>query len=143
LVERAAQQAGFAAAPAALVAGHDTTRFELAQRVALEPLDIAGEGFAPGDVVILNLSGAGRDPKFFPDPDRFSLERKPPKYDLGFGYGAHYCLGNALAKAEMVEALTVLTRRLRNVELTGPVEVKPTGVICGPEVVPIRFEARA
>jgi cytochrome P450 len=111
-------------------------------RVALEDLEIAGEPFQRDDVVILNLSGAGRDPDFFPDPDRFDLARQAPKYDLGFGYGAHYCLGNALAKAEMTEALTVLTQRLRDVEFTGPVEVKPTGVICGPEVVPIRFKAR-
>jgi cytochrome P450 len=70
------------------------------------------------------------------------LDRPGTKYDIGFGYGAHYCLGFAVAKAEMEEGIALLLRRLRDVELDGPVEVKPGGVIAGPEVVPVRYAAR-
>jgi hypothetical protein len=42
----------------------------------------------------------------------------------------------------MEEGIALLLRRLRDVELDGPVEVKPGGVIAGPEVVPVRYAAR-
>lgn len=164
-----------------LLAGHDTTRYQLGSAVRcliesgewdtirarpdlipaavnesmrLYPavprqvkildgdMEIGGERFRKGDIVVLNLAAAGRDPAAFPDPGKFDLHRPEPWYDIGFGYGAHYCLGIALAKAEMGESLTVLTERLRNVRLAGEIDVKPVGVICGPDSMPISFEAR-
>ena len=47
-----------------------------------------------------------------------------------------------MAKAELEEGLTLLLKRIRDVELDGEIEVKPGGVIAGPEVVPVRFAAR-
>jgi cytochrome P450 len=164
-----------------LLAGHDTTRYQLSSlvrglaesgqwealaaapqhiptaivegmrmypatprqvRVVQAAAEIEGRSFLPGELLTLNLTGAGRDPSVFPDPDRFMLDRPGTKYDIGFGYGAHYCLGFAVAKAEMEEGIALLLRRLRDVELDGPVEVKPGGVIAGPEVVPVRYAAR-
>ncbi len=111
-------------------------------RVVLEPVEIEGRAFTPGDLVTLNLTGAGRDPAVFAEPDRFLLDRPGPRYDIGFGYGAHYCLGFAVAKAEMEEGLALLLSRLRDLALDGAVEVKPGSVIASPEVVPVRYEAR-
>jgi cytochrome P450 len=76
----------------------------------------------------------------FADPDRFDPMRKPPLFDIGFGYGGHYCLGHAVAKAEMEEGLKVLTKRWRNVRIDGDIELAAGGVIAGPEVIPIRYE---
>jgi cytochrome P450 len=112
-------------------------------KVALSDLTVEGQHLAAGDRITLNLSAAGRDPESFAGPDRLDLYRREPLFDVGFGYGAHYCLGFAVAKAEMEEALTVLTRRLTDVSLDGPVELSPGGVIAGPEVVPLRYRARA
>jgi len=162
-----------------LLAGHDTTRYQLASavraitqaehwetlrgdprlipaaineslrlhpatprqvKVVDQPLTLEGIDFEPGQTVTLNISGAGRDPLAFPDPDRFDLQRPAPLFDIGFGYGGHYCLGHAVAKAEMEEGLKVLTRRWRSVALDGPVELAAGGVIAGPEAVPIRYE---
>ncbi len=105
-------------------------------------LELGGEKFREGDIVVLNLAAAGRDPAAFPDPSKFDLYRPEPWYDIGFGYGAHYCIGIALAKAEMGESLSVLTERLQNVRLAGEIDVKPVGVICGPDSMPISFEVR-
>lgn len=162
-----------------LLAGHDTTRYQLASAVRMicaanqwdalrahpefigpainealrlhpatprqvkvvqEPITVEGIDFQPGQTVTLNITGAGRDPASFADPDRFDVQRRPPLFDIGFGYGGHYCLGHAVARAEMEEGLAVLTQRWRNVSLTGPVELVAGGVIAGPENVPIRYE---
>lgn len=109
-------------------------------KVAAEPLTIEGIDIEPGQSVTLNVTGAGRDPAFFTDPDRFELGRRAPLFDIGFGYGGHYCLGHAVARAEMEEGLGVLTRRWRSVSLDGEVELAAGGVIAGPESVPIRYE---
>jgi len=111
-------------------------------RVVQEPAVIEGRALEPGELLTLNITGAGRDPVVFPEPDRFLLDRPGTKFDIGFGYGAHYCLGFAVAKAELEEGLTLLLKRIRDVELDGEIEVKPGGVIAGPEVVPVRFAAR-
>lgn len=108
------------------------------QSVRIENLD-----FDPDEVMTLNITAAGRDPEAFRDPDRFDLHRPEPRFDIGFGHGAHYCLGWAVAKAEMEEGLKVLARRWRDVELVGDVEVVAGGVIAGPEVVPIRYRTVA
>ncbi|MGY5309301.1 cytochrome P450 [Nocardia gipuzkoensis] len=162
-----------------LLAGHDTTRYQLASavraiaqagqwealganprlipaainesmrlhpatprqvKVVEQALTLEGIDFEPGQTVTLNISGAGRDPVAFPDPDRFDPMRPAPLFDIGFGYGGHYCLGHAVAKAEMEEGLKVLTKRWRNVTIDGEVELAAGGVIAGPEVVPVRYE---
>jgi cytochrome P450 len=109
-------------------------------KVAQEPISVDGIEFEPGQTVTLNITAAGRDPEPFPDPDRFDLTRKPPLFDIGFGYGGHYCLGHAVAKAEMEEGLKVLTKRWRNVRIDGDIEIAAGGVIAGPELVPVRYE---
>ncbi len=165
-----------------LLAGHDTTRYQLAAcvraaieggvweelaaepklvpalvneamrlypatprqiKILLEDMEIGGEQFTAGEVVAPNMGAAGRDPAVFPHPDRVDLHRAEPLYDIGFGYGAHFCLGHALAKAELVDGMTILTRRLTEVVIDGPMEMKPTGVIAGLEVLPIRYRVRA
>lgn len=112
-------------------------------KVVQEPMTVEGIDFEPGQTVTLNITGAGRDTAHFPDPDRFDLHRKSPLFDIGFGYGGHYCLGHAVAKAEMEEGLAVLTRRWRNVAIEGRVELVAGGVIAGPENVPIRYDTVA
>lgn len=68
-------------------------------RVATEPVDIGGRRFQPGDVVWAGMASANRDPRQFPDPERFDVERHPNRH-LGFGRGVHYCLGAQLARLQ-------------------------------------------
>jgi cytochrome P450 len=60
---------------------------------------------------------------------------------LSFGAGAHFCLGANLARLELVEALTLITRRMPRPRRTGPAPWKPIAGISGPTTVPIEFEA--
>ena len=111
-------------------------------RIVAEPLELAGHSFAPGDVLSLNLSAAGRDPKVFDDPASLRCTRREPAYDIGFGFGRYACIGQSLARTEMAEALGVLTRRLTNVEADGKPRLKPTGVVGGIDYLPVRFQPR-
>jgi cytochrome P450 len=90
------------------------------------------------------MGAAGRDPRAFVEPDRFRLDRGEKAWDIGFGRGTHYCLGHAVAEAEMVEAITLLTSRLKDVAIDGEVHFAPAGSrMWGPEVLPLRFRLRS
>ena len=59
---------------------------------------------------------------------------------MTFGSGIHFCLGAALARAELQEALPLLARRMPDLALDGPIEWKPrTFGIWGPARLPLRF----
>jgi cytochrome P450 len=62
------------------------------------------------------------------------LRRDAPLAMLTFAGGVHYCLGSHLARTELAQALTVITRRMPNARRTGPAPWKPlTG---GPTALP-------
>ncbi|MER6173743.1 cytochrome P450 [Streptosporangium sp. NPDC001681] len=90
-------------------------------RYAHEDLELAGVSISAGDLVLVRLEAAHRDPGHFADPDRFVPERlsSPP---LVFGHGPHYCLGASLARIEVGAALSALARRLPGLRLQGPVD---------------------
>jgi cytochrome P450 len=60
-----------------------------------------------------------------------------------FGAGIHYCLGANLARLELAEALTVITRHMPNARRTGPAPWKPLTALTGPTTVPIEFDSAA
>jgi cytochrome P450 len=70
-------------------------------------------------MLFLWLAAAGRDPRVFPEPDRFDLARPNADQHLAFGKGLHYCLGASLGKLEArlaLEELAIRFPRLRLVE---------------------------
>jgi cytochrome P450 len=111
-------------------------------RVVHEPLEVGGHALKPGDLVSLNLAMAGRDPEVFNEPARLHCPNNNPAYDIGFGFGRYACIGQTLARAEMAEAIGVLTSRLADVELDGEPRLKPTGVVAGFDSIPVSFRAR-
>jgi cytochrome P450 len=89
-------------------------------------------GAAPirrGDLVTVSLSGAGRDPAFFPDPDRFDVRRENARQNLAFAHGPHFCLGAHLARAEARAAILALLRRLPALRLDPAHRAAPRGVV--------------
>lgn len=71
------------------------------QRFALEDFELKGRKIRKGQLLVLSMGGASRDPEQYPDPDRFDIDRNPPDL-LTFGFGPHFCLGANLAKGELV-----------------------------------------
>lgn len=78
-------------------------------RVATTAVDLHATRIPPGGVFSLSLLGAMRDPSVYAAPDRFDIRRSDhPAYHPAFGGGAHRCLGEALARVELEEALATL-----------------------------------
>ena len=68
-------------------------------RYTCAPFTVRGADFLPGQQVSAVLGAANRDPRQFPDPDRFDIARDPNRH-LAFGFGIHFCLGAFLARME-------------------------------------------
>ena len=80
------------------------------ERNAREELEIAGVTIRRGEMVLGAIGAANRDPEHFPDPDVLDLGREPNRH-LGFGLGAHFCLGAPLARLEAQVAIPALLAR--------------------------------
>jgi cytochrome P450 len=98
--------------------------------------------FPAGTFIGIGLAEANRDQNVFREPTTFDITtQKGEQPQLTFGSGIHYCLGQALARAELQEALPLLARRMPNLRLDGPTQWKPDGVgIFGPAHMPIAFD---
>ncbi|HEX3791902.1 MAG TPA: cytochrome P450 [Pseudonocardiaceae bacterium] len=88
-------------------------------RWARENVELAGQHIAAGDMVIVRLEAANRDPAVFDDPDRFDPTRTPNPH-LKFGYGPHRCIGAAVARMELAAVVTALAEQLPGLTLAGP-----------------------
>jgi cytochrome P450 len=112
-----------------------------AMRMAAEDVQLGGVTIPAGTLMLANIASANRDPAVYDDPDRLDITRANPPAMLGFGGGIHYCLGTHLARLELAEALTVITRRMPNPHRAGPAPWKPLLGITGPTTLPIEFDA--
>ncbi len=90
-------------------------------RITTEPREIEGVMIPQGTLVAGSMLTALRDPAVYADPDRFDITRQDhPRLHPVFGGGPHRCLGEALARIELEEALGALARILPDLELDGP-----------------------
>ncbi|MGW0534058.1 cytochrome P450 [Streptomyces sp. NPDC003032] len=85
-------------------------------RYAAAPVKLGDEVVAEGQPVLTSTSEANRDPRVFEDPDRLDITR-PITGHLGFGWGAHHCVGASLARMELQVALGCLLDRLPGLRL--------------------------
>ncbi len=90
-------------------------------RVATEDLVIGGQLIRAGEFVMMNLPAGNWDTEFVDDPESFDIDRNARGH-LGFGYGAHQCIGANLARVEMQVAFATLARRLPGLKVAVPRE---------------------
>ncbi|BFV59644.1 cytochrome P450 [Kitasatospora sp. CMC57] len=95
------------------------TSVQQVARIATGQVEVAGHLIAEGDLVLLMLGVANRDPAVFPEPDVLDHGREIRRH-LTFGYGAHYCLGAGLARLESEIVLERLTARWTQLLPDGP-----------------------
>jgi cytochrome P450 len=97
--------------------------------------------FPQGTIVSTSLAGANRDPEIWQEPNQFDITQERGTAQMTFGSGIHFCLGAALARAELQEALPLLAQRLPGLALTAPVAWKPANFgIWGPARLSLRFD---
>ena len=99
--------------------------------------------FPAGTFISVGLAEANRDAAIFAQPEAFDITSEASSQpQLTFGSGIHYCLGAALARAELQEALPLLAQRMPKLTVDGQIIWKPEGVgIFGPQHMPITFAA--
>ena len=90
-------------------------------RYAKTDIDCHGMTIRAGELVLLALASANRDPRVFCDPHRFDLTRSPNPH-LAFGHGPASCIGAALARIEMQAAIHTLFSRLPALRLAVPLD---------------------
>jgi cytochrome P450 len=88
-------------------------------RTAREDFEIGGKAIRKGQLLHIMIGAANRDPAQFPDPDRLDVARNPNKH-VTLGHGVHYCLGAALARMELREAIAGFLERYPRYEITVP-----------------------
>ncbi|MGB3771809.1 MAG: cytochrome P450 [Rhodococcus sp. (in: high G+C Gram-positive bacteria)] len=106
-------------------------------RFALEDIMIGDTLVAAGDAVVVSIGAANRDPNRFDAPDLFDPERQESGH-MGFGHGAHHCLGAALARMELQEALRALTEHIPGLRIRD-LEWKTEMVVRGPRKLEIEW----
>jgi cytochrome P450 len=90
--------------------------FRLGRRKAVADIEAFGLALKAGQTVLIPTGGANRDPDRWTDPDRFDVMRTERRH-FSFGFGAHFCLGNAIARTNLQEALAILLQRVGRLEL--------------------------
>lgn len=117
---------------------------QLSARLAAVDTEVAGRTVRAGELVILYLAGANRDPEVFADPHRFDITRDNAGRHLSFSGGRHFCLGAALARAEGEVGLRAFFERYPDARLAGTGSRRDTRVLRGWAELPITLgQARA
>lgn len=107
-------------------------------RTATQDTEVAGQKIKKDDWLMLAYQSATRDEAVFDKPFEFRLDRAGAQ-QIAFGYGAHVCLGQHLARMEMRILWEELLPKLKSVELAGKPENTISNFVCGPKRVPITF----
>jgi cytochrome P450 len=109
---------------------------QFVHRNVLEDLELGGRQLRTGDIVLILLAAANRDPARFADPDRFDVGR-PDNLHLAFAWGLHFCLGARLARMEGQLVFEGLVERFAAVERAGEPVRNPGLAIRGLESLPV------
>ena len=100
-------------------------------RLVTDDVKLGETPIAKGELVMIGLASANRDPEKFPNPDAFDITRPEAHRNIAFGKGIHVCLGAPLARLEGQIAFETLFRRYPQMRLAVPVEELKWGVGAG------------
>jgi cytochrome P450 len=110
-------------------------------RQATEDTTVGGQPIRAGDYVVVAIQSGNRDAALHPDASEFDVARKPGPH-LGFGHGAHACVGQQVARMELTAVLAALAIRVPGLRLAVPVsgiEWKRDTVVRGPVELPVAW----
>lgn len=117
---------------------HNSTQYM--HRTLTGEIERHGRTMAAGDSVLLHIGAANHDHREFgPTAEAFDISRRPERH-LAFGYGAHFCLGAALARMEGKVALEQIHQRLPDYRVHHDATVRfHSGNVTGWTHLPISF----
>ncbi|TFH20990.1 MAG: cytochrome P450 [Myxococcales bacterium] len=109
------------------------------RRTAREDTELGGTSIRKGDKVVVWYPAANRDAEVFDDPHTFNIARSNASAHLTFGIGQHYCLGAALARAQLCTIFHEVLTRLPDIELVEPPRRLRSNFINGVKEMRVRF----
>jgi cytochrome P450 len=115
-------------------------------RRTLREVTLGGVTIPENATLTIRYAAANRDEKVFERPTELDLNRKGIRNHFAFGGGIHYCVGNMLARMEIIVTVEETLRRLDAIALDPPdfeVRYVPKLVVRNPEALPMRFTKRA
>lgn len=114
-------------------------------RTVTRDLEFNGQQLHEGDNVLLLYPSGNRDESVFEDPFTFDIARDPNDHVAFGGYGAHYCLGNTLARLELKVMFEQLMVRLPDLQLVSEIEpaYREANFVSGYEALPVTFTPTA
>lgn len=92
-----------------------------------------------GDNIVVSLAAGNHDRRVFTEPEAFVCDRDLPPQDLALAHGAHRCIGNILATAEIAAAMSALARHVRSITLIGEGERLTGSNLRGWASLPVRL----
>ncbi|MGA7420807.1 MAG: cytochrome P450 [Acidimicrobiales bacterium] len=109
-------------------------------RTATRDVELHGETVGKGEKLLLLYPAANRDEAVFEDPERFDIGRQPNDH-VAFGFGAHFCLGNRLARLELSVMFNRLLTRLPDLALAteGEPRRRAANFVSGYDEMPVTF----
>ncbi|HEX5119512.1 MAG TPA: cytochrome P450 [Pseudonocardiaceae bacterium] len=110
-------------------------------RFARDDVTVAGNTIGKGDIVIVSLSAANRDPSLGTDMERFDPTRTPFPH-FAFGHGIHRCIGAELGRMELRAAYPAMVRRFPKMTLAVPPEqlaFRKLSIVYGVESLPVEL----
>jgi cytochrome P450 len=107
-------------------------------RWAAEDFTLDGKAIRKGQMVVMVIGAANRDPAQFPNPDALDVRRHPNEHHA-FGFGTHFCPGSPLARLEARLAVTTLLRRLPDLARAGAPVRNGNPVLRGLQSLPVRW----
>jgi cholest-4-en-3-one 26-monooxygenase len=114
-------------------------------RTASHDVELAGAHIREGQELLLLYASANRDEAVFDDPETFDITRNPNPH-MAFGFGAHFCLGNQLARLELRVMVERALARLPDLRLAvdrSALRRRPANFISGVEEMPVAFTPSA
>ncbi|WP_257606022.1 cytochrome P450 [Rhodococcus sp. LW-XY12] len=114
-------------------------------RIAAEDVELSGVRIPAGSAVLPSLIAANRDENRYPGAEHLDLERKDVPH-LSFSHGPHFCIGAALARAELRVSFNEILRRLPGLALAIPAAdvPRPEGLLVnGVSSLPVTWDADA
>jgi cytochrome P450 family 142 subfamily A polypeptide 1 len=102
--------------------------------------DFHGTQLRQGEKMMLMFESANFDETVFGDPDNFNIQRDPNSH-LAFGFGTHFCLGNQLARIELLNMTRRVLQRLPDLQLADGADLplRPANFVSGLEKMPVVF----
>lgn len=107
-----------------------------------EPYMLRGRKIETGQQLMLYYISGNRDEDVWPEPFKFDVTRENNRH-VAFGYGAHLCLGQHLAKMEIRAFFKELLARLESIELAGQPKRVQSTFVSGLKTLPVRYKLRA